>query len=204
MPSKFLIYGLVDPRDGQLRYVGLHEGDVKKRLREHLCHARKGKKIYVYDWIRSVLATGKSPEIVTLEACESVDEMVEAECWHVAYWLSLGCRLTNLTAGGEGCFGYKHTEEAKKKMRVPKGPWTLERKRSRSPLTAEQDGTIVSMYVDGGQSCECIGKVIGVSGGCIRKVLLRNEVRIRTSFEPNKSRMVVRSANATLKANNDN
>ena len=34
MPSKFLIYGLVDPRDGQLRYVGKSTSGLR-RPRSH-------------------------------------------------------------------------------------------------------------------------------------------------------------------------
>lgn len=84
MPD-FSVYGLFDPRDGQLRYVGLHQGRLQKRLNEHLCKARKGVKLYVYDWMRSVLKEGLEPEIEILQTCDSIEEMRESETWQ---WLT--------------------------------------------------------------------------------------------------------------------
>jgi len=180
----FLIYGLVDPRSGQLRYVGLHAGDLTKRLREHLCLARKGRKIYVYDWIRQVLSAGLNPGIVELEACGSEAEMREAEVWHIAYWRSLGCRLTNLTAGGEGALGYRHYDENRAKMsRAKKGkPWTkaqLEASRKISPeieLKMQQEYRM-------GLSCDAIAALYGYSRTGVTKVLVRNGVQIRNAAQ---------------------
>lgn len=182
--GKNVIYGLFDPRSGQLRYVGLHVGDIKKRLREHLSLARSGKKIYVYDWIRQVLREGLQPEIDFLEVCGSRQEMIEAEVWHIAYWRSLGCRLTNLTDGGEGCFGYRHSVEARRKMSAAKTgkPQTQASRESRRRVTPKVEAEMQQKY-HMGLSCEAIGRQYGFSRAGVGKVLERNSVRIRNAAQ---------------------
>ena len=175
------VYGLFDPRDGELRYVGLHVGDLDKRMREHLCLARRGKKLYVYDWIRAVLRQGENPEIYSIQQLGSENEMLVAEVYWISYFKKEGCRLTNLTDGGEGCFGYRHTEETKQKMRdVPRGPQSESAKLSRRSLSPEQEVEIAEMYVSG-FSCNFIGPKFGMGYGGIRKVLLRHGVQLRNA-----------------------
>ena len=43
-----------------------------------------------------------------------------AEKYWISYFLSIGCKLTNLTKGGEGTVGYVHTQEARKRMSLAK------------------------------------------------------------------------------------
>lgn len=184
MSSDNVIYGLFDLRTGHLRYVGLHVGDIGKRLREHLCLARKGKKLYVYDWIRQLLREDLSPEIDSLEICGSKPELVEAEVWHIAYWRSLGCRLTNLTAGGEGCFGYRHSPEARRKMSAAKTgkSQTQEAKLSRRMTTPEMEFEMCQKY-QSGLSCEAIGRHYRFSRTGVTKILVRNSVQIRNAAQ---------------------
>jgi hypothetical protein len=185
LTSKFLIYGLVDPRDGQLRYVGKTEGSLRVRLNHHVHRAlRQRTNTYKGAWVRSVLRDGLRPDIVELEACPGHDDLVEAEQWHIAYWRSLGCRLTNLTAGGEGAVGYRHTQEtrariSKAKLGVPHTEaWKLSR-RELSPIT---EAEIVREY-EKGFSCAHLAPRFGMGSGGIRKVLMRHGVVVRSSNE---------------------
>lgn len=110
------IYGLVDPRDNELRYVGKTILSLNDRLTIHRTDARKGLKRHVCNWIRSLWREGLEPEIFEIESVE--ENWVEQEQFWIAYFKSLGARLTNHTIGGEGALGYRHTEESRRKMSV--------------------------------------------------------------------------------------
>ncbi len=67
---KFYIYGLVDPRDYKVRYVGRTSQRMDKRLAHHIFAAKSGKKTPVYDWLRSLLPG--QPRLVCLEICDKL------------------------------------------------------------------------------------------------------------------------------------
>jgi len=112
----WVIYGLVDPRTGEVRYVGFTVKGID-RLKDHLYRARTGQeKTYKANWIRSLLADGHVPGWVELEI-GSGPGWRDAEIRWVAYYRSLmGGRLTNITGGGEGALGRKATPEQLEKM----------------------------------------------------------------------------------------
>lgn len=66
MPSKFLIYGLVDPRDGQLRCVLATKKGLKS-ARKAVNGSLKYKRSPRGRWTQELLADGLSPELVVLE-----------------------------------------------------------------------------------------------------------------------------------------
>ena len=66
-PSRFLIYGLIDPRTRCLRYIGKTHKRRELRLKEHIEAAEDGETSYVYNWIRELLTSGYIPEIFVLE-----------------------------------------------------------------------------------------------------------------------------------------
>lgn len=122
------IYGLVDPRTGMLRYVGVTRQTVKRRLTDHIKRSRNGEATYRSNWIRSVLDEGLEPQTIVLEVTEDRDREI---IW-IAFFRSRGCELTNSTDGGEGVInlpeeireqirrkvtGFKHSAEAREKIR---------------------------------------------------------------------------------------
>ncbi len=111
------MYGLTDPRTDELRYVGFTINSLEDRLRGHLGDARKDKekkkKRHVISWITQLLRFGSKPEIFLIETVP-FEEWKESEIFWVAYFKSLGCRLTNLTQGGDGVVGW--TEEMKRRV----------------------------------------------------------------------------------------
>lgn len=109
----YLVYGLIDPRSKELRYVGLTMTGLQFRMYQHLRDARVGVQRRCARWLKGLLAAGLAPEVEVLEVCKSAGTMVEAEQHHIAYFRSIGCNLTNLTDGGDGTFGYRHTSAAK-------------------------------------------------------------------------------------------
>jgi group I intron endonuclease len=111
------IYVLIDPRNNELRYVGLTTQPLAKRFHNHLDSARRGASSHVYNWMRQVMETGQVPLIVQIESCDSLEELCEREVDFMAYFKSIGCRLTNQAKGGSrGMAGFKHSEETCAKM----------------------------------------------------------------------------------------
>lgn len=85
-PSRFLIYGLIDPRNRCLRYVGKTHKRREIRLREHIEKAESGAKSHVYNWIRGVLESKHAPEIFVLERVPGNESWEEAEQRQIAFW----------------------------------------------------------------------------------------------------------------------
>jgi hypothetical protein len=100
-----VIYGLVDPRDNQIRYVG-KTVEPAKRLYMHIWSARSGRFDNHRDrWIRRVLALGLEPSMTILET-------TTRERWQERerYWIAALPNLTNISAGGDGVDA-PHTHE---------------------------------------------------------------------------------------------
>lgn len=109
------IYGLIDPRNGHLRYIG----QTYWGKRRFCCLVSKyalKPKTHKVSWIKSLLDKGLLPQIIILEEAP-VAQLSELEIFYIEYFKSLGCKLTNTTAGGEGT-RYKHSEERKLKQRA--------------------------------------------------------------------------------------
>lgn len=108
------IYSISD-ENGDIRYIG-KSNNPKNRLYKHL---REKSNMHKYNWLKSIVKRGYFPVV------EIIDE-VPLKDWerYEIYWISQfkawGFNLINLTIGGEGGNGYKHTESARKKMRKSK------------------------------------------------------------------------------------
>ena len=192
--SKFLIYALCDPRTGEVRYVGKTESAFRTRLNHHIFRARKGEKHHVYCWIRKLLSEGVRPEMELVEECFSHEDLAETERFYIAYFRSLGFRLTNHTEGGEGCIGYKHTDEARARMsaiqrgrkRALRGPMPTEHRlkisRTKSGLTEAQQRNVVDAYI-GGENSDQVAARFGVSATCVIGLIRIAGLKMRTQPE---------------------
>lgn len=95
------IYGLKDPRTGEIRYVG-KANNPQRRLTYHLCDSQLSPKTHRNYWLRSLRAIGLKPSLVILET------LAHGECWKSAekrwirHFLDAGAKLTNGTEGGDG------------------------------------------------------------------------------------------------------
>lgn len=108
------LYGLFDPKTGALRYIGKTGLLLRVRLNCHVSKAKKGRN-HLHNWIRKV---GR-PVIELLEEVEGSGS--EAEVQMIAFARLMKTPLVNYTAGGEaGAVGYKHTDEARLRMRLAK------------------------------------------------------------------------------------
>ena len=119
------IYGLIDPRTNELRYVGKTR-DPASRLREHLLSCKLRRKTHCNHWLRSVMDDGARPEIFVLEDVPS-DRWEEAEQFWIGYARMLGADLTNHTLGGYGANNWPQA------LRRQRGEALRGRKREFSP-----------------------------------------------------------------------
>jgi len=109
----FYVYGLIDPISKELRYVG-KTNNLKVRYRDHI--NKLYERNYKSNWIKSLISKNNKPEMVVLETHEDESECFAAEIRLIEYFKSIGSNLTNLTSGGEGTSGSKHSQETKDKL----------------------------------------------------------------------------------------
>lgn len=111
------IYGLADPRSGELHYIGKTAGTLRVRLRCHVNDVRRGR-VYIprHRWIAELLGEGIEPDIFEVENVAD-DQWKEAEQFWIAYFRAIGCRLLNATDGGDGIVGHRHSAATKEKQR---------------------------------------------------------------------------------------
>ena len=112
--ERYLIYLLRDPRNSEPRYVGKSTTGLH-RPRHHILSPNP-KQTYLYNWIHSLQAEKLEAEIFVLERFSKPEDLAEAERYWIRTLRESGYRLTNLTDGGEGRLGVKHTEETKKRI----------------------------------------------------------------------------------------
>lgn len=117
MINKYVVYALIDPITGGIRYIGKTQSGTNKRLSQHLANANKGLKSHVYCWIRSLTKLGLTPLIEVLESYDSSKRLYESEQALIAIHKESGV-LTNLTDGGPGRTGSSCSDETKQKLRV--------------------------------------------------------------------------------------
>lgn len=112
------IYALSDPITGEIRYVG-KTSSLKRRIYAHINECKGDRKSYKINWIKSLLEKEKRPIISIVDVVNISDWPFWEQYW-IEQFRQWGFRLTNLTLGGEGGLGYKHTKYTKKKMRESK------------------------------------------------------------------------------------
>jgi hypothetical protein len=98
MPS--FIYGLVDPRTSEVRYVGKTAGCPHGRWKIHM---RDKMDLYKVRWINTLKTIGLQPDLLIIEYGDwSRDELNARECWWIEHGRRWGWDLTNGTRGGDG------------------------------------------------------------------------------------------------------
>lgn len=127
----FYVYTLTDPRkDDEPFYVGKGIG---YRARSHLRPSARDQNNFKMAVIKAIRAEGLEPGIKILE--DNLEEQIAFQCESTLisrYGRRVdgsGC-LTNLTLGGDGSSGYRHTEDTKEKMRKPKNRTLPSRRQS--------------------------------------------------------------------------
>lgn len=110
---KSTIYALCNTKTKEIRYIGKTVQSLLARYRRHAAYAKSGSDLYVHRWWRSL---SEPPTIIVIEEVPR-ELSSDAEIRHIAEHKRNGARLTNLTDGGDGMLGRKHSDEHKEHMR---------------------------------------------------------------------------------------
>lgn len=102
------IYLLRNPLTSEIKYIGFTDQSLKRRLILHVSHSKKNK-TYVQKWINSLELP---PLIELIEECDN-NIWQQRESYWIKYYREQGCKLCNLTDGGEGIPNLKRTQEFK-------------------------------------------------------------------------------------------
>ena len=118
------IYTLKDPITNEVRYIGKTKRKLVDRMYSHTSNYKLEKeKSNKNSWIKSLKNKNLKPIIEELDLVED-NNWEFWEQFYINLFKSWGFKLTNMTTGGEGssggkgCLGYKHTEEAKKRISI--------------------------------------------------------------------------------------
>ncbi len=117
---KWFIYILIDPRDDEVRYVGW-TFNINKRYKSHISNRKQLKHTYKIMWIEQLVSLNMLPKYEIIESGYGVELAAVAEKKWIAYYKNIGTNLTNLTEGGDGASGWKHTEQSKEKLLIAAG-----------------------------------------------------------------------------------
>lgn len=112
---KNVIYGLVDPRTNQLKYIGFAINPQERYL-EHMKPRSRKAHTHKNHWLNQLVEQGLKPEQIILEVLSEASMLPEAEQFWIEYFKSLGCNLTNHGNGGIGSLGRVHTQDTKQKL----------------------------------------------------------------------------------------
>ena len=84
--GRYLIYGLLDPRDKSLRYVGKTHKRREIRLADHIEDTLVGSSAPVHQWIRELLNIGLEPEVFVLKRLEATENWRNGEKREIQKW----------------------------------------------------------------------------------------------------------------------
>ena len=122
MACIYVLYAESSP--AVVRYIGRTRADTPdKRFKMHIKNASDdARKTHVYNWIRSVLSSGGTVCVRSIELIENYEESADREKHWIAFYREQGHDLTNLTDGGEGTVGLRreylpHSVEARENNR---------------------------------------------------------------------------------------
>lgn len=110
---KTYIYALCEP-SGEVRYIGKAD-NPKQRFQKHLRNAIRGAATYKNNWLRSLMARGQMPVLKILKRV-SKRKWQNWEKLFISRSKESGCRLVNLTEGGEGTAGLSPSPAARAKL----------------------------------------------------------------------------------------
>lgn len=97
-------------------YIGITSKGISARWKEHLWNAEHGCPFKLHNALRKYGKENFTIELI--DFCNSWEELTEKEKFYIAQYKSTEDEFGyNLTEGGDGTFGRKHSEETKEKIR---------------------------------------------------------------------------------------
>lgn len=167
--SKRLIYGLLDPRTTEIRYIGKSTYGLERPKR----HQRRSilKRDHKSNWLRQLFDAGLTCDIIVLERLREDQDINEREISWIAYGKSLGWRLTNLTVGGDGSAGYTLSDERKDRIGAVHRGKTVSVE-TREKISAGMGTQVVDITTETTyRSIQEAAKAIGGHVSCVCRVL---------------------------------
>lgn len=112
---KYKIYKLIDPETNEIRYIGRTIQTLPNRLKKHLKADDKSHRV---NWIKSLSNKGLVPKIELICETTTFDDCCELERFYINKYKKLGIKLVNMTDGGDGSIGFKHSDETIIKLKT--------------------------------------------------------------------------------------
>ena len=105
-----IIYTLSCPITNQIRYVGQTSKTIEFRLKRHLTEKGNCRRI---NWFKSLKNKNLLPIIEIIDVVDSNDDWRFWEQYYISLFKSWNFNLVNMTDGGDGIIGFKHSEATK-------------------------------------------------------------------------------------------
>jgi len=91
-----------------VRYVGKTVQKIEDRFDRHISVAKQGAELHVSRWLRKIEFKAK---VKLIEIVPSNRSWKKVEKRWIKHYKSRGCKLTNMTRGGDGCEGWRPTKK---------------------------------------------------------------------------------------------
>jgi len=129
--DKYIVYGLIDSRNDQLRYVGQSSRGLARAYEHAREHRNKTHNARKRDWFHALEKSKRGYIILVLDEVATKDLLDEAEMFYISYFRFIGCDLVNVGEGGWGSRGKLNTLHRKRLSTAAKERWKnpAERKR---------------------------------------------------------------------------
>ena len=91
----YYIYGIVDPTENMVGYVGITSNTPQQRLVQHLRQDDRDHKGAKRRWLDGLLENGYMPTVITLQTVGTIQQAQIAEKWWIAHGQMIGWPLRN-------------------------------------------------------------------------------------------------------------
>lgn len=113
--KKYELYGLYCPFLGDVKYVGITQYGLSRRLGEHL---RKPTNHLTKNWFNELKLKGYKPIIKLIKECDDYESLLKSEIEEIKRCKDKNINILNLSDGGNinPMFGKTHSEDIRKKI----------------------------------------------------------------------------------------
>jgi hypothetical protein len=178
----YKIYILRTLSDETPKYVGITSGELNTRLNKHLHDIKREscKNYHKKNWLSKYK---ESVIIEQIDSANSIEDMKEKEIFYIKKYRDAGIKLLNATDGGDGSYGYKHTEEVIKNISGENN----HRWRKPNLINKEKFGKKVEYSIDGKEwilftSIREASKVLNISFRTIKNICDGNYTKFTNYF----------------------
>ena len=91
----YYVYGIIDPTENMIGYVGITNNTPQRRLVQHLRADERDSKGPKRKWLDGLLENGFMPTVITLQTANTVQQAQVAERWWIAHGQMIGWPLRN-------------------------------------------------------------------------------------------------------------